>query len=135
MPSTHWKITQQLCGSLCTLAEQCTEIVSEQIKLTRTDLAGVESQTSSSAQRHHTEEDLKEMSHVREGARFLQEKCFDAIGQMVRSLMLCSAASSGASYNLFAKLREKKMKDEIMKNAEEEAEKVTETKIEIIDMS
>jgi hypothetical protein len=130
LPSTHWKITQQLCGALCTLAEQCTEIVSEQIKLTRTDLAGVESQSSSSTQRHHTEEDLKEMSHVREGARFLQEKCFDAIGQMVRSVMLCSAASSGASYNLFTKLREKKIKDETMKNAEEEAERVTESKIE-----
>ena len=112
LPSTHWKITQQLCGALCTLAEQCTDIVSEQIRLTRIDLACVESSSSGgmphNAATNHTEEDLKEMAHVREGARVLQEKCFGAISQIARSLMLCAAATSGANNNLLSKLRERK---------------------------
>lgn len=114
LPSTHWKITQQLCGAICALAEQCTDIVSEQIRLTRIDLAGVESQSVSSTQsiQPHSEEDLKEMTNVREGARFLQEKCFDAAGQITKSLMLCAAASSGANYDLLSKLREKQKRDE-----------------------
>ncbi len=117
LPSTHWKITQQLCGALCSLAEQCTDIVSEQIRLTRIDLAGVETQSVSSNNsiQPHSEEDLREMTHVREGARFLQEKCFDAIGQITRSFMLCAAASSGANYDLLSKLREKQKKDELIK--------------------
>ena len=117
LPSTHWKITQQLCGAICALAEQCTDIVSEQIRLTRIDLAGVESQSVNSNQsiQSHSEEDLKEMTNVREGARFLQEKCFDAAGQITRSLMLCAAASSGANYDLLSKLREKQKRDEQMR--------------------
>jgi len=48
------------------------------------------------------------MAHVREGARVLQEKCFGAISQIARSLMLCAAATSGANNNLLSKLRERK---------------------------
>lgn len=120
LPSTHWKITQQMCGALCTLAEQCTDIVSDQIRLTRIDLAEVDSQSAGvNPALHHTEEDLREMTLVREGARYLQGKCFDTIAQIVRSLMLCAAASSGANYNLLSKLREKQEKDLARKEAAE----------------
>lgn len=120
LPSTHWKITQQMCGALCTLAEQCTDIVSDQIRLTRIDLAEVDSQSAGvNPTLQHTEEDLREMTLVREGARYLQEKCFDTIAQIVRSLMLCAAASSGANYNLLSKLREKQEKDLARKQAAE----------------
>lgn len=119
LPSTHWKITQQMCGALCTLAEQCTDIVSDQIRLTRIDLSGVDSQSAGANQSlHHTENDLREMTLVREGARYLQEKCFDTVAQIVRSLMLCAAASSGANYNLLSKLREKQEHDNAKKRAD-----------------
>ena len=113
LPSTHWKITQQLCDTICTLTEQCTFILSKQIRSTRIDLVGVEigaSETSvhNAPNVQMTEEDLQEMGRVRDGARFLQEKCFAAIGQMVRSLMLCAAATTGANYNLLKTLKEKK---------------------------
>ena len=107
LPSSHWKITQQLCGAVCTLAEQCTEIVSDQIRLTRIDLAEMDTQSANAQDAHHSEVDLREMTLVREGARYLQEKCFEAMGQIVRSLMLCAAASSGNNCNLLSKLREK----------------------------
>lgn len=48
LPSTHWKLTQQLCDALCALAEQCTEIIGDQIRLTRVDIGGFESQTDAS---------------------------------------------------------------------------------------
>jgi hypothetical protein len=122
LPSTHWKITQQLGGAISTLAEQCTDIVSDQIRLTRIDLAGVDSQSAGAHQSlHHTEDDLREMTLVREGARYLQEKCFDTIAQIVRSLMLCAAASSGANYNLLSKLREKQEHDIATRQADVKA--------------
>ena len=128
LPSTHWKITEQLCGALCTLAEQCTDIVSDQIRLTRIDLSEVDSPSAgANPALHHTEEDLKEMTLVREGARYLQGKCFDTIAQIVRSLMLCAAASSGANYNLLSKLREKQEKDIARKQAAENALKKAST--------
>lgn len=118
LPSTHWKITQQMVGAVCTLAEQCTDIVSDQIRLTRIDLGEVESQSvGTHPSLQHTEDDLREMALVREGARYLQEKCFDTISQISRSLMLCAAASSGASYNLLSKLREKQEKENARKQA------------------
>ena len=118
LPSSHWKITQQLCGALCTLTEQCTDIISEQIRLTRIDLSALESQSvgSNNSIPLNSEEDLREMTHVREGARYLQERCFDTIGQITRSMMLCAAASSGANYDLLSKLREKQRKDELLKD-------------------
>lgn len=115
LPSSHWKITQQLCGAICTLAEQCTEIVSDQIRLTRIDLAEMDTQSSSAQDGHHSEVDLREMTLVREGARYLQEKCFEAMAQIVRSLMLCAAASSGDNCNLLSKLRDKQDEDDNMK--------------------
>lgn len=119
LPSSHWKITQQMCGALCILAEQCTDIVSDQIRLTRIDLAEVDSQSAgANPSLHHTEDDLREMTLIREGARHLQEKCFDTIGQIVRSLMLCAAASSGANFNLLRKLREKQEQDNATKLAQ-----------------
>ena len=113
LPSTHWKITQQLCDTICTLTEQCTFILSKQIRSTRIDLVGVDIGASETGVHNApnvqmTEEDLQEMGRVRDGARFLQEKCFAAIGQMVRSLMLCAAATTGANYNLLKTLKEKK---------------------------
>ncbi len=118
LPSSHWKITQQLCGALCMLAEQCTDIISEQIRLTRIDLSGVENSSTNpnNSIQFHSEEDLREMSLVRDGARYLQEKCFDAIGQITRSIMLCAAASSGANGDLLVKLRKKQKKDELVKS-------------------
>ena len=114
LPSTHWKITQQLCGSICALAEQCTDIVSEQIRFTRIDLAGMESPSTGSKNsiQFRSAGDLREMTYVREGARYLREKCFDTIGQITRSIMLCAAASSGANHDLLLKLREKQNQDQ-----------------------
>uniref|UniRef100_A0A7S3VDI2 Uncharacterized protein n=1 Tax=Chaetoceros debilis TaxID=122233 RepID=A0A7S3VDI2_9STRA len=132
LPSTHWKITQQLCGAICTLAEQCTDIVSDQIRLTRIDLAEVDSASmagnagsgnanntaTANGQVYHNEGDVREMTLVRNGSRYLQEKCFETMGQIMRSLMLCAAASSGANYNLLVKLKEKQVQDEALKNAQ-----------------
>eukprot|EP00557_Chaetoceros_sp_GSL56_P011172 CAMPEP_0176485444 /NCGR_PEP_ID=MMETSP0200_2-20121128/5040_1 /TAXON_ID=947934 /ORGANISM="Chaetoceros sp., Strain GSL56" /LENGTH=2385 /DNA_ID=CAMNT_0017882083 /DNA_START=272 /DNA_END=7429 /DNA_ORIENTATION=+ len=127
LPSSHWKITQQMCGALCILTEQCTDIVSDQIRLTRIDLAEVDSQSAgANPSLHHTDDDLREMTLVREGARHLQEKCFDTIGQIVRSLMLCAAASSGANFNLLCKLREKQEQDNATKLAQMNGAKITE---------
>jgi len=110
LPSSHWKITQQLCGTICNLTEQCTELVSEQIRLTRIDLAGVESNStkhsvSNDELSHYTQEDLNEMALSSERARTLRTKCFDTLGQIVKCLMLCAAAASGANYNLLTTLR------------------------------
>jgi hypothetical protein len=111
LPSTNWCLTEQLCSSICTLSEQCTEIVSEQIRVTRVDLACMESSTGTKANAATlTQDDWREMTSVREGARYLQEKCFEAIGQIVRSIMLCAAASTGANYDLLATLRERRTK-------------------------
>lgn len=116
LPSAYWKICQQLCGALCTLAEQCGEIIGEQIRATRFS-SGVVGGGYGAAGNHHSSslavshavshnhqaiavrgEDLNEMKQVREGARLLQERSFEVISQIVKSLLECAAASFGGSY-------------------------------------
>ena len=110
MPSTHWKLTEQICGVLCHLVEQCNEIIIEQIRVTKTNVKGLRilnaqhnstSLAVSDASPHfqsHQGTDLVEMAKIRDGTRQLQAKCFDVIARIVRSIMICAAAASGANY-------------------------------------
>ena len=110
MPSTHWKLTEQICGVLCHLVEQCNEIIIEQIRVTKTNVRGLRilnaqhNSTSSVVSdaspqlQPYQGTDLMEMAKIRDGTRQLQAKCFDVIARIVRSIMICAAAASGANY-------------------------------------
>eukprot|EP00978_Attheya_sp_CCMP212_P029268 scaffold103454_cov58-Attheya_sp.AAC.1 len=108
-PGAQWKLSQQLCGTLCTFAEKCGEIISEQIRITSIN-GGTSSHTSGGHQVSQASsgsgsivrgEEITEMATVRDGARLLQEKAFDAIGQIAKSLMECAALASGENFHRF----------------------------------
>jgi len=120
LPGTQWKITQQLCGALCTLAEQCGDMISDQIRVSSHggSTVGVRGGVSAGAAlssaivapqanpSHHAitsarSEDITEIARVREGARILQEKSYDVIGLMIKSLMSSAAQASGQRWNTY----------------------------------
>ena len=96
---SRWKIVHQLCEGLCTLAEQCGDIISEQTRAARA--VSSLSRTGDVIQPGNGRGDanVAEMTHVREGARMLQEKSFQAIAEIMKSFMECAAAASGNSYH------------------------------------
>lgn len=102
LPGSYWKITQRLCESLCTLAEEAGDIVSETIRATQMSGAGDGGGTASSAAALSSAvvagADFAEMAEMREGARLIQEKAFEAISQVVKCFMQCAALTSGDRY-------------------------------------
>ena len=103
LPGSYWKITQRLCESLCTLAEEAGDIIAETIRATQISSVGDVGGTSSSAAALSSAvvagADFAEMAQMREGARLIQEKAFDAISQMGKCFMQCAALTSGDRYN------------------------------------
>jgi hypothetical protein len=103
LPGSYWKITQRLCESLCTLAEEAGDIVTETIRVTQISGAGDGGRTASSAAALSSAvvagADFAEMAQMREGARLIQEKAFEAISQVVKCFMQCAALTSGDRYD------------------------------------
>jgi hypothetical protein len=111
LPGTQWKIFQRLCAGLSSVAEQCGELIGDQIRQTQTmilehkvekasEQLGTSSTTSSS---HVQEVETKKESPgkallVREAARVLRKCSLEAISQIVKSLAISAAVSTGKEF-------------------------------------
>jgi len=97
VPGPQWKLCQQLCASLCTLGEQCSEIIAEQIRISSipgNNRGQSQTTASYSAIQSNTArgEDVAEMAIIRDRARLLQGKAFEAIGVIMQAFL------DGSSY-------------------------------------
>ena len=108
LPGTQWKVFQRICAALCNLAEQCGDLIGEQIRLSQSATSSTKTARSNmlgfvdnsvEAQSESKESKQAEMKAIREGARLLRKASLDAIVQIIkvrfeRSLMFCYFSSS-----------------------------------------
>jgi hypothetical protein len=109
MPGSQSKLCERLCNSVCSIAEQCGDIINDQIKenhltnegpLTPTGISSNDNATKLPHRRgrgHHDSKDEKadEGTAIRLGARQLQKAAFVAASQIARSIAVAAATSSG----------------------------------------
>ena len=100
LPGTQLKIFQRLCGGLSNIAEQCGEIIGNQILenqskiLSTTDKVAEHLSTSVLDSIDENNADI-DKSAVRESARLLRKASLEAILQIVKSLAISAAAATG----------------------------------------
>lgn len=101
LPGSYWKITLRLCEALCGFTERCGEISAEQIQATKlSGSGGVGGLSLAAAYASAVVEtaDVAEITLLRDGARALQAKGFEAIGQIIKCFMQCAVLTSGDSF-------------------------------------
>jgi hypothetical protein len=94
LPGTQWKLFQRVCAGLCSLAEQCGDLIGEQIRQSQSTLTHTESvkskipgfldTTSEAPTAESKEARMAEMKAIREGARRLRKAALDAIAQILK---------------------------------------------------
>ena len=91
LPGTQWRLCQQLCGAICTIAEQSGELLSQQIRASRmSNTVPPPSPTAATAAVFFSSEMPIDGSQenrdkvMREGSRHLQQAAFDAIAQILK---------------------------------------------------
>jgi hypothetical protein len=88
----HWNICQQLCSSMCILAEKCTEFLGEQIRESQ-------SMSPTNGSRHpRGYEGVSTITLARESARRLRQSALDAVSQIVQALAGATASSMGSTF-------------------------------------
>lgn len=89
----QWKISQQICASLCSLSEKCGEFIAEQIR----ESQSMKAMTSPKAGMEVDEilEGVSGMTLARESAQRLRKAAVDAISQIVQCLALSAASARG----------------------------------------
>lgn len=104
MTGTRWKIFQRLCAGLSSIAEQCGELIGNQIRqnqsiiLTQADKTnGARSDVLSS--RDEAKHDAAEKAETREAARVLRKTSLEAIAQIVRDLGISGGAATGKDFS------------------------------------
>ncbi|GMI09374.1 hypothetical protein TrLO_g6817 [Triparma laevis f. longispina] len=70
----QWRVCEQITGALCTLAEQCSEVIAGQSSMR-------------AAAERYGDSSREEIAQVEEAARALQEKALEAVCHVARSLM------------------------------------------------
>lgn len=89
MPGTQWKVCQQLCALLSSIAEQCGEILGEQVRFSHVPGSSPLPRAASSfGELHDTAgtpgNGLAEMTSLRENATLLRQVTLEAIAQIVK---------------------------------------------------
>jgi len=91
LPGTQWRLCQQLCGAICTIAEQSGDLLSQQINASRmSNTIPPPSPTAATAAVFFASEAPLDGSPentakmVREGSRHLQRAAFEAIAQILK---------------------------------------------------
>lgn len=103
MPGTRWQVFQRLCAGLSSIAEQCGELIGDQIRqnqsiiLTQVDKSNSQKLDALSS-RNEAKRDAAEKSEIREAARVLRKVSLEAIAQIVKDLAISSGAVSGKDY-------------------------------------
>ncbi|GMI10781.1 hypothetical protein TrVE_jg12891 [Triparma verrucosa] len=70
----QWRVCEQITGALCTLAEQCSEVIAGQSSMR-------------AAAERYGDSSREDIAQVEEAARALQEKALEAVCHVARSLM------------------------------------------------
>lgn len=101
LPGTRWRLCQQLCGAICTIAEQSGELLSQQIKASRmSNTIPPPSPTATTASVFFATDAPLDKSPenadkmMREGSRHLQKAAFEAIAEVVKVSHCAAVASS-----------------------------------------
>jgi hypothetical protein len=103
LPGTQFKLFQRLCSGLSNIAEQCGELIGEQIR---------ENQSKVMSQSEDVGGDLSELlaameiingdavdkTAMRESARLLRKTSLEAISQIVKALAISAAAATGSEF-------------------------------------
>lgn len=103
LPGTQWKIFQRLCDGLSNIAEQCGEVIGDQIRenqskiMSKTKTVGAQLANLMDSTIDTDITDFSE-SAVREAARLLRKTSLETISQIVKSLAVSAAASSGNKF-------------------------------------
>ena len=82
---THWKACDHICSALCKLAEQCGEIIAQQINSSRKNNETRFGNTTTGMYSHT--DDFEKLAITRDSARSLQEKSLDVICHIIRIIM------------------------------------------------
>lgn len=103
MHGTQWKIFQRLCAGLSNIAEQCGELIGQQILDNQTkimsDSDDVSSRLSSLIESMNEGSQVTiDETAVREAARLLRKTSLDTISQIVKALAISAAASSSEAF-------------------------------------
>jgi hypothetical protein len=93
----QWKITQQICASLCSMSEKCGEFIAKQIRESQSMSAA------SSPDKRETDvpevlEGVSGITLARESAQRLRKSALEAISQLVQSLAESAAAMKGQTF-------------------------------------
>ncbi|CAB9523975.1 inhibited guanine nucleotide-exchange protein [Seminavis robusta] len=108
LPGTQWKVFQRICAGLCNLAEQCGDLIGEQIRQSqstathaeavKSKIPGFMDATNEGQAVENKEARLAEMKAIREGARRLRKAALDAIVQILKCLARTSAVATGKQF-------------------------------------
>jgi hypothetical protein len=105
MQGTHWKIFQRLCTGLSNIAEQCGDLIGEQILENQTKImsesapVGDDSQAPVSGSMNGGSNFAVDKTATREAAKLLRKTSLETISQIVKSLAISAAASAGKDYS------------------------------------
>jgi len=106
MPGTRWKIFQRICAGLSNIAEQCGEIIGKQISENQSkvmsnkqdSVVGSEGLSELLETLNDGAKDQVDEMAVREAARLLRRTSVETISQIVKSLAISAAASTGNEF-------------------------------------
>jgi hypothetical protein len=103
LPGTQFKLFQRLCSGLSNIAEQCGELIGEQIRENQSKVMsqseGVGGGLSELlASMEDINGDAVDKTAMRESARLLRKTSLEAISQIVKALAISAAAATGSEF-------------------------------------
>lgn len=104
LPGTKWKIFQRMCVGLSNIAEQCGELIGEQIKqnqskiMSNTDTVGEGLAAMIEAMNKESNQSAVDKAAAREAAKLLRKTSLETISEIVKALAISAAASAGKRF-------------------------------------
>jgi hypothetical protein len=99
---TRWQIYQRICSGLSNIAEQCEELIGDQIRQNQTMiLTGSSKSKIAKSEEISLEEgkiDNSDRAATREAARALRKISLECIAQIAKALAISSGASTGSAF-------------------------------------
>jgi len=97
LPKTHSKIFRKMCEALCTLAESCGNIISEQGHFSTINAVKSTSPNNSKSAATFRGSGLLYIASARDVAQSMRSKCFGVLTMIAKSMMDCASSSKGES--------------------------------------
>jgi len=101
IPGTRWQLFQRLCAGLSNIAEQCGELIGDQIRQNQSLILTQEpsgAEGGESRVRDETKKSDAENTVMREAARVLRRSSLEAMSQIIKSLAISAGAALGKDF-------------------------------------